>query len=234
MLSIIIPALNEEKNLPRLFESIKKQNFGGYEIIVADAGSEDRTLEICKENNCRILKGGLPAKGKNEGAKIANGDLLLFMDADTFLSQDFFKNSLKEFKDRNLGIASFKLIPYSGNKLSLFLLNYFYNYPIVILEKILPHAANGILVKKELFEKIGGFEEDIKLAEDHYMARQAAKLERFGIIKSAQVFISDRRFKTDGWLRTGIKYLLCELHMIFLGPVRSDIFKYEFNHYNKK
>src|SRR3989344_4960537 len=129
MLSIIIPALNEEKNLPRLFESIKKQNFGGYEIIVADAGSKDRTLEICKENNCRILKGGLPAKGKNEGAKIANGDLLLFMDADTFLSQDFFKNSLKEFKDRNLGIASFKLIPYSGNKLSLFLLNYFYNYP---------------------------------------------------------------------------------------------------------
>jgi hypothetical protein len=91
------------------------------------------------------------------------------------------------------------------------------------------------LVKKNLFEKLGGFDEDVKLAEDHYLARRAKKLfkARFGIIKSTEIFISDRRFKTDGWISVGIRYLLCELHMIFLGPVKSNIFKYKFGHHIK-
>jgi hypothetical protein len=66
------------------------------------------------------------------------------------------------------------------------------------------------------------------------MVRQAAKLGKFGIIKSTKVFISDRRFRTDGWIRTGLKYLFCELYMIFVGPAKSEIFKYKFDHYNKK
>ena len=84
-----------------------------------------------------------------------------------------------------------------------------------------------------MFEKAGGFDEDVKLAEDHYLARRATRVfgVAFGIIKSTEIFVSDRRFKTDGWFSTGIKYFLCELHMIFLGPVRSNIFKYKFGHH---
>ena len=54
MISIIIPTLNEEKYLPLLLSSIKKQNFNDYEIIIADAGSDDKTLEIVKNYNCKI------------------------------------------------------------------------------------------------------------------------------------------------------------------------------------
>jgi len=230
MLSIVVPVLNEEKNLPLLLESIKKQGFKDYEIIVADAGSKDKSLQIAKEYGCKITAGGLPAKGRNEGAKSARGNPLLFLDADTLLPNNFFSKALDEFEKRNLNIASFKLVPHAGG-LSLFFLNFFYNMPIVLLEKMLPHAADGILVKKELFEKAGGFDENVKLAEDHYFARECAKIGKFGIIKSTKIFISDRRFKKDGWLRTGIKYLLCELHMIFIGPVKSDIFRYKFDHY---
>ena len=78
--SLIIPCLNEEKYLPLLLDSIKKQNFKDYEIIIADAGSKDKTLEIAKKYDCRIIPGGLPAKGRNEGAKIAKGELLFFCD----------------------------------------------------------------------------------------------------------------------------------------------------------
>jgi len=238
MISIIIPTLNEENYLSLLLDSIKKQKFSDYELILADAGSNDKTLEIAKKYGCRIIKGGLPAKGRNEGAKIAKGDIFFFLDADTILPDNFFDKSALEFNARNLELASFCLIPLPNNKISAFFLNIFYNQPIILLENALPHAATGIFVRKELFEKLGGFDEDVKLAEDHYLARRAQKVfgAKIGIIKSTEIFVSDRRFKTDGWVATGLKYMLCELHLIFLGPVRSDIFNYKFDHYenNKK
>jgi len=66
--SIIIPALNEEKTLPVLLDSIKAQDFSDYEVIVADANSKDRTREIAAEYGCRVVDGGLPAVGRNAGA----------------------------------------------------------------------------------------------------------------------------------------------------------------------
>ena len=138
MLSIIIPTLNEEKYLPFLLESIKKhpeaerssrrgspvqssafvsgQIFNDFEIIIADAGSKDKTIEIAKKFGCQIVKGGLPAKGRNEGAQIAKGDLYLFLDGDTILPEIFFEKALYEFKKRNLDVASFCLEPKTESK----------------------------------------------------------------------------------------------------------------------
>lgn len=241
MISIIIPTLNEEKYLPLLLESIKKQSFDAaqdkdFEIILADAGSKDKTLEIAKKYNCIITQGGLPGRGRNLGAKIAKGSMFFFLDADTVLPDNFFEKALPEFKSRNLEVAGFCLIPLPKNKISSFLINIFYNQPIVLLESALPHAAMGILIKKEIFEKVGGFDEDVRLAEDHYLVRRAARVfgAKFGIIKCTKVYVSDRRFKSDGWGLTGIKFLAAELHLIFIGPIKSDIFKYKFNHYNKR
>ena len=236
MISIIIPSLNEEEYLPLLLESIKKQNFSDYEMILADAGSTDKTVEIAKKYKCKVIKGGLPAKGRNEGAKIAKGELLFFCDADVVLPDKFFEKSLAEFKSRKLDFVSYCIIPLPKSFMSSLLLNVFYNQPILLLQNALPHAATGILVKKELFNKLGGFDEDVKLAEDHYLARRAQKLfkAKMGIIRSTEIFVSDRRFKADGWIMIGLKYLLCELHLIFIGPVKSNIFNYRFNHYRKK
>ena len=233
MLSIIIPTLNEENYLPLLLDSIKNQNFSGYEIIIADAGSRDKTREIAKNYGCKITKGGLPAKGRNNGAKITKGNLFLFLDADTILPAGALKKALLEFEEKKLNIASFKLVPIKGKFSSLFF-NIFYDFPILLLEKILVHASMGILVEKELFRKLNGFDETIKLAEDHELARRAKKLGRFGLIRSTKIFVSIRRFKKDGWLLTALKYFLCEIHMIFLGPVRTDIFNYRFGSYFKK
>ena len=231
MLSIIIPTLNEEEYLPRLLDSIRRQNFSDAEIIIADAGSKDRTVEIAKQYGCSIVEGGLPAKARNNGATYAQGDVLFFLDADTVLPDNFIENSLNEFSMRGLGIASFMLM--AKNTFSNLLIDIFYNKLILITEKILPHSAMGILAQKEIFKKIHGYDETITLAEDHDLGRRAAKHAKFGVIKSAKIITSDRRFKEDGWVGTGVKYLLCELHMIFLGPVRSNIFKYKFGHYKK-
>jgi len=236
MLSIIIPSLNEERYLGLLLESVKRQGFSDYEIILADAGSTDKTLEIAGQYGCKIIAGGLPAKGRNEGAKIAKGDIILFCDADVVLPDNFLEKALLEFKVRNLEVASFGITPLPKKIITTAILNICYNYPVQLLEKILPHAATAILVKKDLFGKSGGFDEDIKLSEDHSLVRYVQRKfkAKVGIIKSVKILVSDRRFKTDGWLNIGLKYLLCELHLIFIGPVRSDIFNYKFNHYDKK
>ena len=144
MLSIIIPTLNEEEYLPRLLDSIKKQRFTDYEIIISDAGSSDKTLPIAQMHGCRIAEGGLPAKGRNNGAKIAKGDILFFLDADTILPDDFLHESMLEFNGRGIDMASFCLDPYPKSKISSLLMNVFYNRMIIALEKILPHSAVGI------------------------------------------------------------------------------------------
>ena len=92
ILSIIIPTYNEEEYLPVLLESIKKQSFTDYEIIIADANSTDKTREIAKEYGCIVIDGGLPAVGRNNGARIAQGEYLLFLDSDLELTDDYLRN----------------------------------------------------------------------------------------------------------------------------------------------
>ena len=184
MLSIIIPTLNEENFLPRLLESIKSQDFKDYEIVVADAGSKDRTIEIAKNYRVSVVPGGVPAKGRNEGAKIAKGDLFLFLDADVILPESFLEKVLREFRERKLDVAAFCLDSQTEKKSEKFLFNFFYNWPIIIFEKILSHGTQAILVKKEIFEKVNGFDESIKFAEDHSFVRRIKKIGKFGIIKS--------------------------------------------------
>ncbi len=232
MLSIIIPTLNEEGYLPLLLESIKKQNFDDYEIIVADNRSTDETLEVAKKNNCTVVLGGLPGKARNEGSKIAKGDVLLFLDADVLLKPNFLTNALRDFKNQKLDVATFPLL-LTGNVINK-KISHFYNYWVAISQPFLAHAFGAaLLTRKDIYEKLGGFNEEIKLAEDHEFSRRAKKIARCGIIKSTCVMVSDRRFKIDGWFSVVIRYFLCELHLIFLGPVKSNIFNYKFNHYSK-
>jgi len=237
MLSIIIPALNEEKYLPLLLDSIKKQSVGAaqnfdYEIIVADAGSKDKTVEIAKQYGCRVVKGGLISAGRNRGAEAAKGDALLFLDADVLLPENFLKNAVSEFQRRELGIASFLIYPLSKKRFEKFWFQIFNLYSW-LMHKLSPHAVAAIMARKDVHEKIGGFDEEIVFVEDYSYARSAAKVSKFGLIK-IPFFVSLRRFKKDGWFNVGFKYVLAELHVLFLGPIKSDIFKYKFAHYDEK
>ncbi len=232
MLSIVTPTLNEENHLPLLLESIKKQDFGDYEMIVADAGSCDKTLKIAENFGCKIVLGGLPPKGKNLGAEIAQGEMIFFIDADVILPPAFFKNALAEFKKRRLGIASFCL--QSENKIHYLTFSCLYNFPSKITERILPQAMSAFMVERKIHQKIGGFDEKVKIGEELDYIRRGNKYGKFGVLKRVSAITSSRRFQKDGWLKTWLKYFLCQIHMLFFGPVKSDIFGYRFNHYSQK
>ena len=231
MISIIIPTLNEENHLPLLLQSIKNQDFKGeYEVIVADAGSSDKTIEIARSFGCKITKGGLPAKGRNEGAKIAKGDLFLFVDADVILPKDFLRRAIEEFSSRDLDCAGFLAKP-SSKKLIYKFIFWAYNSFAILSERFFPCGWMAILTKRETHFKTRGFDEEIKIGEDHWYVKNAQKIGNFGVIKSAKIIGSTRRFEKDGTIITCLKYIFVGLYMLFFGPLKRNIIKYEFNHY---
>ena len=235
MLSIIIPTLNEEKYIKDSLDSIKKQIFNDdYEVIVADFDSKDKTVDIAKSFGCKIALGGLPAKGRNEGAKIAKGDIFLFMDGDTILPDCFLQKSVSEFKERNLDIANFHLIPRKGNKIFKFGFNLFFNWLTArFAGDTFPCTINTILVKKEIHQKIGGFDERMKYAEDNIYVREGGEIGRFGSIESCHILFSTRRFNEDGLFCTVFKGLWYEVCIILFGKTISSSFNYKFGHYKR-
>lgn len=198
MISVIIPTKNEEKYLPLLLESVKSQNIRDLEIIVADANSTDKTREIAASNGCKIVEGGLPAKGRNNGAMASKGELLVFIDADVILPKDFLKKVLVEFDHRRLDVAGTLQEPLVsgfnlGNRIIYGTINNF----MQISQKIKPHMQVCMFSKKKVHEEIGGFDESVVYAEDSHYAEKAEKVGKFGILRSSRVFISPRRFDNN-------------------------------------
>ena len=176
ILSIIIPTYNEEEYLPVLLESIKKQSFTDYEIIVADANSADKTREIAEEYGCIVVDGGLPAVGRNNGAKVAEGEILLFLDSDLELTDEYLRKAIYEFRMERLGIAITQMKPLSS-KVEDKIFHDFANRFMISVEKIKPHGAGcyGIIAKKELHDMCGGFDESLTFGEDTDYIERLAK-----------------------------------------------------------
>jgi len=230
MLSIIIPTLNEEKYLPRLLLSIKKQKFFDYEIIVSDADSNDDTIKIAIENNCRFVvdkENKHPSFQRNNGAKIARGSLLLFLDADTVLQEDFLNLTMAEFKERQLIAAGF-YIKFNPNRFIYNFYSFIFNSFLFWRQHTTPAAVGaGILVEKKGHNMINGFDTSIKLAEDFDYCSRVAKLGKFRILRSQKMLYSSRRLEREGKIVIIFKWLAMFLYPIFKGKITRKIINYD-------
>jgi len=232
--SIIIITLNEEKNLPRLLDSIKEQNFDDYEVIISDAHSTDRTREIALNYGYRVVDGGLPAAGRNAGAAAAKGEFLFFLDADAILPPGFVYNVYEEMQDRFIDLATCEIKPLSDYKLDR-VIHRMINL-IVIMNLWLDPKAFGtsIFVTKRLFNKVNGFDETIYVAEDNDFVKRASVYSHLRYLTSAHIMISIRRFEKEGrfaYMKKGIKL---NLYRAFKGEIRTDkVVKYEFDAFDK-
>ncbi|MDR0582883.1 MAG: glycosyltransferase [Treponema sp.] len=232
--SIIIPALNEEQMLPRLLDSIKVQDFDDYEVIVADAHSKDRTREIAAEYGCRVVDGGLPAAGRNAGASAACGDFLFFLDADVVLPQGFIRNVYDEMQDRYFDLATCEIRPLSDYRLDR-IIHRMMNLAVLLNLWLDPKAFGFcIFVTRRLFERVGGFDETIYVAEDNDFVKRASMFKALRYLNSAYIMVSIRRFEKEGrfaYMKKGIKL---NLYRAFKGEIRSsEVVKYEFDAFNK-
>lgn len=235
ILSIIIPTYNEEEYLPILLDSIKSQSFDDYEIIVADANSTDKTREVAESYGCTVVDGGLPAVGRNNGAKIAKGEYLLFLDSDLELTEDYLRNALYEFRMERLGIAITQMTPMS-NKIEDKIFHDFANYFMISVEKIKPHGAGcyGIIARKELHDRCNGFDEDLTFGEDTDYIERLAKIEPFKVLRNAKIGVSTRRLEEEG-IETLIRQYGRSTVNDFLGKrTTAEELDYNFNHGREK
>jgi glycosyltransferase involved in cell wall biosynthesis len=233
MISIIIPTLNEEKYLPKLLECIKRQTFRDYEVIVADNNSKDKTRQIAEEHGCKVVDGGLPGVGRNNGAKAAKGDYFMFFDADVAFGQRFIEKAFNEFQKRYLEVASCNFISQS-KKYKIFFEAY-NTYARMMQFTFRPISGGAfIFLTKRIFERIGGFDEQIKIGEDFNLIRRSAKHAKFGMLKSVKIYVSARRIEKEKSLNYLTRNIRTEIYRSFKGEIRKDIFKYDFGNYTRE
>lgn len=207
-LSIIIPTLNEEKYLPLLLKCLKVQSFQDFEIIVADAGSSDNTIKIVRKYGAKLTKGGIPALGRNEGARLAKSETLAFIDADITFSSNFLLNVMEEFKITNSDIATCPNTTASYKFINL----------LMYSSKYLPFKYGNtqfLICKKKVFDTLNGFNSEIEVAEDIDFIRRADKLKhKYSILKVFKI-PSNRRYKKNSFLKVLVGYLLSLVFVYF-------------------
>jgi len=208
--SFVIPALNEEKLIADCINSIKPQLAKEDEIIVVDNDSKDLTATIAKKLGCRVVKekekGISPAR--NRGAREARGDILCFVDADGTLSKNWLNEARKSFK-KNSVVAVDGLIVFSHkNPLKMILYNVYTAiiYLGLVLSKFLlkKHffTGNNMAIKKEIFNKLGGFEPFV--SEQMYLSKKFWNLKKGrGVLNPKMIiFQSSRGFDEVGYIKT--------------------------------
>lgn len=238
-LSIVIPTLNEENFIGTIFTDVLNNNYKDYEIIVADSGSEDKTKEIVKRfcedyPNIKLVNAEKGAsQARNKGATHAEGEYILFLDADQRIPISFIKNSLDEMKERGLDIAGHYSKPTGKkfiDKVFWFVVNNFLFRPG---QYVSPSAStgSGLLVRKSLHEKIQGFDEEIYVIHDHDYVRRGSKAGKFRMLKHSKSKFNMRRFNDEGRINLYAKYILLIFFHLFHS--KKTPFRYEFGKHRK-
>jgi uncharacterized protein (TIGR00661 family) len=230
-LSIIIPTYNEENYLPKLLESIKSQEFKDYEIIVADAKSCDKTVEIAKNYGCNVVEGGMPGVGRNNGANIAKGEILLFLDSDLELTENYLNEMINEFEYEDLDIGITQINPLSEKKRDK-ILHDLANWFMIAFEKIKPHGAGcyGIIAKKELHEKYSGFDENLSFGEDTEYIERISKSNKFKVLRNPVINVSTRRLEEEGLGKLAMQYGKSTLNDFRGIRTTAEDIEYDFGH----
>lgn len=190
-LSVIIPALNEEACIRASIESAKRLN--PLEIIVVDGGSTDRTREIAEMEGAIVIDS---PRGRgtqlNRGASISKGKILLFLHADSVIPEGV---DIEKYLSNKYAGGFFRL-GFDDPSISIRLVESFANLRARLFS--LPYGDQAIFIKKEVFEKLGGFKE-YPFLEDLDLVR---RLRRFGKLKPLphKVIVSARRLKKSYFL----------------------------------
>jgi glycosyltransferase involved in cell wall biosynthesis len=209
-ISVVIPAYNEEKYIKGCLESLKKQDYKGeFEVIVVDS-STDRTCQIAQSFGAKVIftPRSNPAWARQEGFKEAKGEIIATLDADNTASPSWLSAIDKEFsRDRRL-VSIFGFIkPLEGHFLDkvLLLLGNFANIAHFYLFGRPVITGTNQAIKKDIFEKIGGFE-PLRLPAIHCdifdqenLMRNLRNSGRIKFLSCMVVYFSMRRFHQFGY-----------------------------------
>jgi glycosyltransferase involved in cell wall biosynthesis len=227
--SIIIPTLNEEKLLPQLLEQLT----GGivlpkseYEIIISDGGSKDRTEQIAASFGCSFIKHELDRKenisaGRNKGGLKAQGEWLIFLNADVRLAdvKNFFC-----FLEEHVNLSSLSAV---GGHVKIFpeeeifsdrIYHGFYYYYFHFLNFLGMGTGRGEcqIVKKNVFDQINGYDENLAAGEDFDLFKRIKKIGTILLTDDILVYESPRRFRRFGYLRVSLTWFRNSISIVLM------------------
>jgi glycosyltransferase involved in cell wall biosynthesis len=231
VISVVVPALNEEEYIAPCLESLVSQSYDDYELIVVDGGSSDRTVELAEKyaEEVIVFKGPVGA-ARNIGVKRSKGEILAFIDADTVACHSWLEAVSESFEERRVVGVTGPTLPMNGKAAD----NAIYEASNVYLQRILiklgiPHVIGfNCAYWRDSFLRVGGFDEVNILSED---VRLSLKIKRFGKIffnEKMVAFTSTRRIEKYGYPYMISLYLLNDFLTLLIDrslsnypPVRS-------------
>lgn len=226
--SIIIPTLNEEKLLPNILNQIKVNEITSRfdaEVIISDGGSTDRTIDISYSFSNKVIihndaKRQSIAGGRNAGVKHADGEFLVFLNADIIFPDivKFFKYIENNFVSSPfLGMTcNVKIFPEEeilSDRIFHSFLN-FYFYSLNVLGMGMGRGECQVISKK-IFEDFGGYNENLAAGEDFDLFRRVRKNGKILYARDFYIYESPRRYRKYGYLKVCWMWFINSYFVIF-------------------
>ncbi|OIO26237.1 hypothetical protein AUJ14_02235 [Candidatus Micrarchaeota archaeon CG1_02_55_22] len=226
-LSVIVPTYNEEKLISRTLKNLHEVMPKNTQIIVSDGHSKDGTVRIARKYAKVIYETGHSIGwGRNDGAKASKGDIVLFVDADTFPTKEYHDRMIAAFADPKVVCVGCHILP---EKVSLIREAFFYALNIVVAASVAigqpTIAGSCVAYRRKAFEKEKGFDTETASAEDMDLSRRIKRRGKVVFLYNTVVPTSDRRIHQLGilglikdWTRTSILFITGRKTKTYFAP----------------
>lgn len=202
-ITVVIPSYNEDRYIYNTLWFLSRQIFAGkLNVIIADAGSTDLTLERIskakedfKNLNIKVIKGGSVSVGRNAGASMVTTPYILFLDADSILFDSDILTEVNKISEQ------YDLISCKQKSTVIGLLPWLTWKVFDLVRKIMPESFSTgcfFFISKDKFNELGGFDESLNNSEDFWLSRNIPK-SKFKIL-NRYIGQDDRRFKKMGYI----------------------------------
>ncbi|MGB9598505.1 MAG: glycosyltransferase, partial [Minisyncoccales bacterium] len=197
LISVVIPAYNEERNIGQCLAALKKQDFPSknYEIIVVDNNSTDKTAQIARKMRAKVVfeKTQGYVFALRRGCSQAKGEIIAITDADTLVSKDWLKKIYQAYQKNP------QVVCLGGRAI------YKPKVPLAVLMELLFALGGWILklfpgfnlsIKRDVYQKIGGFREEVNFDTDVDLCLRARREGKMLFLWNNPVVTSSRRFRS--------------------------------------
>ncbi|MFH1052349.1 MAG: glycosyltransferase [bacterium] len=237
--SLIIPVLQEEKLLDDTLKKFPSELLNKYniELIISDGGSKDKTLEIANVYANKIIEyHGIDKQtisaGRNAGAKRSEGEILIFINGDSYPEncEAFFElihnwaNGFGKYKDC-IALTCWVTIHPDEMLMKDKIFYAIHNRYIMFLNFISIGMGRGEcqIVRREYYDRVGGYDEKLAAGEDFDLFKRIAKIGKIGFVKDLKVYESPRRFRKYGYFKVISQWIVNSISvMIYRKSVSEE------------